>query len=329
MQIDYATIIVWATGGAVFLLVVSIWLMATIGFQMRRASSEEKLARRLESVRRGRTEKTRTLRLWHDGKVGTTVVAGVVSKRTLFGSLNRFRSGLGWRGPLFTLIVAIMGAISFGVIVTYGITQNVALASGWIILVPVVLNMVAKRRLSKESQLFERQFADALGLATRSLRAGHPLLSAFQVIVEEMEPPVSLVFAEIVQQQALGKSLEEAIENTAEKSPSPDLKLFAASTVIQLRSGGNLADMMDRLVEVIRDRMRLQRRVRVLTAQTQLSKRVLIVVPFGLFFFLAVTKPGYLEPLIVTQIGRYLLAAAVACLIVGSWVMNRIAILKY
>ncbi len=329
MQIDYATIIVWATGGAVFLLVGSIWLMATIGFHMRRASSEQKLARRLENVRRGRTEKTRTLRLWHDGKVGTTVVSGTVTKRTLLGSLNKIRSGLGWQGPLFTLILAVMGVIAFGVIVTYGITQNAALASGWIIGVPIVLNMVAKRSLSKESQLFEQQFADALGLATRSLRAGHPLLSAFQVIVEEMEPPVSLVFAEILQQQALGKSLEEAIENTAEKSPSPDMKLFAASTVIQLRSGGNLADMMDRLVDVIRDRMRLQRRVRVLTAQTQLSKRVLIVIPIGLFFFLWVSKPGYLEPLYATQVGRYLLLAAGTCLLLGSWVMSRIGILKY
>ena len=87
--------------------------------------------------------------------------------------------------------------------------------------------------------------------------------------------------------------------------------------------------MMDRLVEVIRDRMRLQRRVRVLTAQTQLSKRVLIFIPFGLFFFLLVSKPGYLEPLIDTQIGHYLLIGAGLCLVVGSWMMNKIATLKY
>ncbi|MDK1021228.1 MAG: hypothetical protein QGD90_06290 [Candidatus Hydrogenedentes bacterium] len=78
--------------------------------------------------------------------------------------------------------------------------MNAALASIWVIGVPLVLSMVAKRHLSKESQLFEQQFADALGLSTRSLRAAHPLLSAFQVIVEELEPPLSLAFAEILQQ---------------------------------------------------------------------------------------------------------------------------------
>ncbi len=329
MQIDFPTLIMWATGGAVFLLVASIWMMATVGVHMRRASSEEKLAHRLEGVRRGRGDKTRTLRLWHDGKVGTTVVSGAVTKRNIMTSLNDFRRGLAWKGPLFTLILLVVGVITFGFIVTYGISQNLMLAAGWIIAVPVILNVVAKRRLTKESELFERQFSDALGLATRSLRAGHPLLSAFQVIVEEMEPPVSLAFSEIVQQQALGKSLEEAIETTAAKSPSPDMKLFAASTIIQLRSGGNLADMMDRLVEVIRDRIRLQRRVRVLTSQTQLSKRVLIFIPFGLFFFLAVSKPGYLEPLLVTQVGHYLLIGAGLSLLVGSWMMNKIATLKY
>ncbi len=329
MQIDFATLIMWVTGGAVFLLVASIWMMLTVGVHMRRASSQEKLARRLDDVRRGRSDKTRTLRLWHDGKVGTTIVSGSVTKHNLLTALEEFRRGLGWKGPILALVFMLVGVIVFGFVVTYGITQNLPLAAGWIVAVPIILSMVAQRRLTKESELFERQFSDSLGLATRSLRAGHPLLAAFQVIVDEMDAPVSLTFGEILQQQSLGKSLEEAIEITAAKSPSPDMKLFAASTVIQIRSGGNLADMMDRLVEVIRDRMRLQRRVRVLTAQTQLSKRVLIFIPFGLFFFLAVSKPGYLEPLINTQVGHYLLLGAGLSLLMGSWVMNRIAKLKY
>jgi tight adherence protein B len=107
------------------------------------------------------------------------------------------------------------------------------------------------------------------------------------------------------------------------------MKLFAASTVIQLRSGGNLADMMDRLVAVIRDRMRLQRRVRVLTAQTQFSKRVLIAMPFVLIAILMMLKPDYLELMWTTQVGRYMLGAAGIFLIIGSWVMNKIATLKY
>ncbi len=329
MPTNFATILVWATGGAVFVLVASIWMMMTLGLNMRRAGREEKLARRLEDVRRGRPAKTRTLRLWHDGKEGTTVVSGVGPGSALGNFLTRLKIGLGWKGPLASFAAAVGGGMISGALITYTLTENVILSALWFVLVPMILNMISMRRAAKAEEVFERQFADALSLATRSLRAGHPLMSAFQVIVEEMEPPVSTVFAEILQEQGLGIGLEEAIETAAEKSASQDMKLFAASTVIQLRSGGNLADMMDRLVDVIRDRMRLQRRVRVLTAQTQLSKRVLMFIPLALFLMLLLTKPGYLEPLWKTQVGLYLCGTAVAFMIVGSWIMNRIARLKY
>ena len=105
--------------------------------------------------------------------------------------------------------------------------------------------------------------------------------------------------------------------------------LFTASLVIQLRTGGNLADMLELLGHVIRDRRRLFRRVRTLTAQTQLSKRVLVVVPFVLFVMLYVLNPDYLKPLYATSTGVILLLTAGALLGVGTWFMNRIAILRY
>ena len=216
-----------------------------------------------------------------------------------------------------------------GFVLVYGLSNSIVVALIWPALLPIIVNFFAGRRFTREEALFERQLADALGVATRSLRAGHPLMAAFQVIVDELDPPVSTVFAEIIQQQQLGKSLEESIRATAAKSTSEDMKLFAASTIIQLRSGGNLADMMDRLVAVIRDRIRLQRRVRVLTAQTQFSKRVLICMPFILIALLLVLKSDYLTPLAETHTGRILIGIAAVFLIFGSWVMNKIAVLKY
>jgi tight adherence protein B len=107
------------------------------------------------------------------------------------------------------------------------------------------------------------------------------------------------------------------------------MKLFATSVIIQVRSGGNLADMMYRLADVIRDRMRLKRRVRVLTAQTQLSKRVLLALPFLLFGALNLLNPTYMMPLYTTAMGRMLLIIAGTGLILGAWMMNRLSVLKY
>jgi tight adherence protein B len=170
---------------------------------------------------------------------------------------------------------------------------------------------------------------DALDLSARSLRVGHPLVAAFRLISEEIAPPVNTIFSEICQQQALGVSLEEALHNVAEESTSGDLKLFATSVIIQLRSGGNLAEMMERVAIVIRERMRLSRRVRVLTAQTQFSKRVLLALPFFIFLVLNVINPKYMAPLYSTPDGRILMSIGAAGLVMGAWIMNRMAVLRY
>jgi len=320
--------IVLITAASAFALVCSVWFIGTTVVYIRRIRKEEKIAERLsQEIDPG--AKARTLRLWHNGRAGTTTVFEQITPGAISRWLERTRRGLSWGGPVSTFALFLLALLFVGFVLIYGLSQSLIIAAVWPILLPMVVNFIAARRATREEAVFERQLADALGVATRSLRAGHPLMAAFQVIVDELEPPVSTVFAEIVQQQALGKSLEEAIRSTAAKSHSDDMKLFAASTIIQLRSGGNLADMMDRLVAVIRDRIRLQRRVRILTAQTQFSKRVLICMPFVLILLLVVMKSSYLAPLLETGTGHVLIGIAAVFLIVGSWVMNKIAVLKY
>jgi tight adherence protein B len=177
--------------------------------------------------------------------------------------------------------------------------------------------------------MFEIQFVDALDLAARSLRAGHPLVGSFQLIAEEIAAPVSTVFAQICQQQALGSSIEEALTLISERSSSKDLQLFATSVIIQVRSGGNLADMMERLAAVIRERRRLSRRLRVLTAQTQFSKRALLALPFVIFLGLNLLDPTYMVPLYTTSAGQFLLLIGGTGLVLGGWMMNRIGVLRY
>jgi tight adherence protein B len=143
-----------------------------------------------------------------------------------------------------------------------------------------------------------------------------------------MDPPISTLFNEIVQQQALGLSLEESIRRVAAAHPNQDLNLFDTSVIIQLRTGGNLADMMQRLAHIVRERLRLMRRVRVLTAQTQYSKRVLLVLPLFMLVVLTAMNPNYMEPMYTTTIGAYLSAAALISMALGAWMMNRMAKLR-
>jgi tight adherence protein B len=107
------------------------------------------------------------------------------------------------------------------------------------------------------------------------------------------------------------------------------MKIFAVSVVIQLRSGGNLANMMERVTWVIRERMRLNRRARVLTAEAQLSKWVLLALPILLFLGLSLMRPEYMQPLYSTSAGRIMLLVGTGSLLIGSWLMNRMSVLRY
>ena len=123
--------------------------------------------------------------------------------------------------------------------------------------------------------------------------------------------------------------LEDALRRVAARTSSSDLRLFVTSVVVHLRSGGQLADMMDRLSSVIRDRMKLNRRARVLMAQTNMSKQILLSLPIILFVILNLLNPAYMEPLYSTSTGRMLLAIAGAQMIIGVWLMNRLAVIRY
>lgn len=317
------------SAASAFGLVASVWLIGLGLWHLRQSARARQIETRLLFEERLNPANPKVLRLWRDGKNVTTTVPGVTFRETVRRRLEHLRRGLGWNVPLPTLILGPAGLSSLSFLVTIALTKNIMLALAVGCAPIVVGTIVMKRRVRTQNTLFETQFVDALALITRSLRAGHPLLGAFRLIVDEMTPPVSEIFAEIVQQQALGLGLDEAIRNTADRSPNPDMKLFAASTIIQLRSGGNLADMMDRLAVVVRDRIRLHRRAHILTAQNQLSKNVLVVIPFVLLLAVHLMSPGYLEPLYTTDAGRIMLLIGGLLLLLGVWVINRIIVLHY
>jgi tight adherence protein B len=107
------------------------------------------------------------------------------------------------------------------------------------------------------------------------------------------------------------------------------MRIFAASVIIQLRSGGNLADMMERVAWVVRERMRLHRRARVLTSEAQLSKWVLLGLPIALFIVLNILNRKYMSPFFTHPWGQIMIIAAICMMCFGGWVMGRMSKLKY
>jgi tight adherence protein B len=274
------------------------------------------------------TEETQTLRLWRENKKepGNAVLPG---KMTFEERLEALRNSAGWRASVHTVILRVIGVIILSFVLTYLVSGELLWAFGMSGVVVIVFWSYTKMCISKQSALFERQLVDALGICARALRAGLPLLGSFQLISEEIERPVGDIFSRICHEQLLGLDMKDSIRKVARNVFNPELKLFATAVAIQLQSGGNLADLMDSLASVIRIRMRLNRRVRVLTSQTQFSKRVLIALPIILFLLLNFISPQYMETFYTTTSGQYMLAIMALMVLFGTWIMNRLAILRF
>lgn len=324
-MLDIETIVLAA---AAFALVLSLWMAIVMLWSARRLSRLRRVQQRL-GFDQDDTEQGRVLSLWQ-GETERTII--VPDKDKSWSVRQRMEYALhqaGWDVPLRTVVLGTGGVFLLTVALVYVISNNLMLSivtsAGGLVLFKIYLNHCINRRSSR----FEKQFVDAMDLSARSLRTGHPLLGAFQLVSEELEPPVSEVFAEICQQHGLGVSMEDALQNAANDTYAPEMKLFATSVCIQMRSGGNLADMMERLAFVVRDRMRINRRVRVLTAQTQLSKNILIALPILLFMLLNVIASSYMNMFYTQPVGHLLLAISAAGLVLGGWMMNRLAVLHY
>ena len=324
---DLQSIIKIVLAASTFALVLSLWIGVVLLWAARRAAATGKVKRRMGLDARVAGEKT--LHLWHEGRdVTTTVPLRTPGRTWLIGLERQFqRADL----PLTAVqaITMLTGIVAISFAFVYLLTGNLVLCVGVVAAVIVILRIYVSARVSRRTAIFEEQLMDALELAARSLRAGHPLMGAFQLLAEEMSAPVSTVFAEICQRHGMGGDLEQVLREAGDDSASPDMKLFATSVAIQVRTGGNLADLMERLATVIRDRMRVHRRARVLNAQTQMSKHILVALPFVLFVILNIVNPAYMKPFYSDRPAQIMLGVGAFLLVIGTWMMNRMAVIRY
>lgn len=312
---------------AVFGLVFSIWCICIFLWFGKYLSRLQSVQKRLGIVKK-ETDESHTLRLWRENQQSTGNVS-LERKLTLREHMEKLRRSAGWPMPAHIIILGVIIGAFLGFVLVYLFTNRITWAFGISLVIVVGFVSYTRYNISKNSALLERQLVDALGIAARALRAGHPLLGAFQLISEEIDEPLRDVFTRVCQEQLLGLDLKDSIQKVARDSYNPELKFFATAVSIQLQSGGNLADLMDSLASVIRSRMKLNKRVRVMTAQTQFSKRLLISLPIIMFFILDISNPQYVEPLYTTAMGRLMLIIMTSSVLFGAWVMNRMCILRF
>jgi len=181
-----------------------------------------------------------------------------------------------------------------------------------------------KRRLKK----FAAQMPEAMELIARALRSGHSLASAFDMVSHEMPEPIGKEFAQAYEEQNLGISLEEALESMTERVPNLDLKFFVTAIILQRQTGGDLAEILDKIGELIRDRYRIMGQVQALTGEGRLSGVVLLALPPVLFVAIWRINPDYATVLFTDPMGKKMLAGACLLMLLGALVIRKIVNIK-
>jgi tight adherence protein B len=185
-----------------------------------------------------------------------------------------------------------------------------------------------RRLRAARIRAFEAQFPDALEFLSRSMLAGHGFSSSLKLLTEESPEPLASVFRLTANEIQLGSSIESALGRVAEQIPLVDVRFFVSAVLMQQTSGGNLADILNKLAIVVRERFQLAGEVRAASAHGRLTSMVLIALPVMLTVALLVMDPEYLTTFAHEPEGRILLIAAVCGQIAGHTIIRRIINIK-
>jgi tight adherence protein B len=184
--------------------------------------------------------------------------------------------------------------------------------------------MVVARMRAKRTVQFAEQLPDALDLIRAALQAGHGLVSACGVVGETFADPVAQEFRYLCEEVRLGLPLRDALMNLSRRVPDENLPILVIGILTSQEVGGNLAEVVDNIGHTIRERAKLQRDVRALTAQGRLSGTVLTALPFIVGFVMFMFNPKYFTPMIEMQAGHWMMAYALLSIIAGHFVIRRI-----
>ncbi len=176
----------------------------------------------------------------------------------------------------------------------------------------------------KRFQKFEEKFPEAIDTLARAVRAGHAFTTALEMIANEVAEPVAGEFRQLYEEQKFGLPVRDALLNLADRVPLVDVKFFITAVMLQRETGGNLAEILDNLSYVIRERFKILRQVRVHTAQGRLTMMLLMAMPPCVVVIMQIINPGFIRPLFTDPIGHALIVGGITLQTMGYFVIRRI-----
>lgn len=224
---------------------------------------------------------------------------------------------------LLSLVLFSLGIIA-GRLLHWPNILSIIVGTALLLIPNMIVNIKARLRLKR----FMNHFPEALEMFARSLRAGHSFTGAIQLVAQEMPDPIGPEFSKVFEEQNLGIPLRQALIGMTNRVDILDVKFFVTAILIQRETGGNLAEIIDKIAYVIRERFRVQGQLKIFTAQARLSGFILSLLPIGVAVLIWILNPEYMKPLWFERTGRIMIAVAVTLQILGMLAIRKIIRIK-
>ena len=244
---------------------------------------------------------------------------------------ERYRSGMAETAEAAWLRITPQQNLALSILSSFALALPVALLTkAWFLAaasalaglaVPPLLLRAAKKR---RDDRFVVQLVDALGSMSNSLKAGFSLPQAFDLIAREMEPPIRQEFGLLTQEMRLGVPMDRALASLLARMPGQDLDLIVTSIDVSREVGGNLTEVFQNIAATIRERQRVEGKIKMLSAQGRLQGLIMTGLPIFIMGFLSAFYPDYIAPLFEERLGWLLLGAAGTMLVIGGFVIHKI-----
>ncbi len=221
------------------------------------------------------------------------------------------------------LILCLIAAVVFGIVF---MVAGGGVMFGWagLVLGFFLPYAWASHMRAKRFQRFEEKFPEAIDTLARAVRAGHAFTTALELIASEVSEPVAGEFRQLFEEQKFGLPVRDALVNLAERIPLVDVKFFVTAVMLQRETGGNLAEILDNLSYVIRERFKILRQVRVHTAQGRLTMVLLMALPPTIVVIMLILNPGFIQPLFTDYLGHILIVGGITLQTIGYFFIRRI-----
>jgi len=315
----------------VVFVLVALLVFAVGSFLDQRSAQARMLRDRLASVQKAEQQSNEELALLRDEMMSKIPALDSLLRRSeRMANFQVFleQSDLKVRAGNI-LVLCVVSAVVVGVIgyfVAGSLPPNQALL---FVMVGVVLGgalpySYASYRRTKRFQKFEELFPNAIDTLARAVRAGHAFTTALELIANEISEPIASEFRKLFEEQKFGLPVRDALMNLAGRMPLVDVKFFVTAVMLQRETGGNLAEILDNLSYVIRERFKIMRQVRVYTAQGRLTMMLLMGLPPIIVVVMLTTNPAFIRPLFADPIGHTLVVAGIVLQTIGYFVIRKI-----